>query len=119
MKSDSNDVKQLVGSVIELVSRVANNSGSDGLEESNAKVWIPVLISGAKEKNSTVKSASEYALITLLQLRKSDAIYRVSCERHSKLTPIELIFVKQMLTLLAEANYLFVNSGLGIGCNYS
>ncbi|XP_067931600.1 stalled ribosome sensor GCN1-like [Watersipora subatra] len=74
MKSDSNDVKQLVGYAIELVSRVANHA-CGGLDESDMKVWIPVLITGAKEKNSAVKAASEYALITLLQLRQSEATY--------------------------------------------
>ena len=78
MKSDSNDVKQLIGNVVELVSRVANQSSSDGIDESTAKVWIPTLILGTKEKNSAVKAFSEYALITLLQLRRSDEVYKVS-----------------------------------------
>lgn len=78
MKSDSNDIKQLVSYVVELVSRVANQGGA-GMDESSAKVWIPALLSGTKEKNSTVKAASEYALITLLQLRQSDAAYKVIC----------------------------------------
>ena len=83
MKSDSNDVKQLIGNVVELVSRVANQTSSDGIDESTAKVWIPTLILGTKEKNSAVKAFSEYALITLLQLRRSDEVYKVSRPRKS------------------------------------
>jgi len=76
MKSDSNDVKQLIGNVVELVSRVANQSSAEGIDESTGKVWIPTLIVGTKEKNSAVKAFSEYALITLLQLRRSDEVYK-------------------------------------------
>ena len=62
--------------MVDAVSRVANESGGC-IEESDAKVWIPILINGAKEKNSAVKAASEYALITLLKLRQTDDVYKV------------------------------------------
>lgn len=78
MKSDSNDIKQLVGQAVELVCKVANQLSDEGLEESCCKVWLPILLNGSKEKNSAVKANSEYALITMLQLRKTEKIYNVS-----------------------------------------
>lgn len=77
MKSDSNDIKQLIGQLVELVCRVANQKSESGLEESCQKIWVPVLVNGSREKNSAVKAASEYALITMLRLRKSEEGYKV------------------------------------------
>ena len=82
MKSDSNDVKQLVGQVIELVSRVANQCSDSGLEEASVKLWVPALINGTKEKNTTVRSYSESALIMMLQLRKSEDLAKVCLSSH-------------------------------------
>jgi len=86
MKSDSNDVKQLTSQVIELVARLGP------LEDSIAKIWLPVLVNGSKEKNSAVKANSEYALITLLRLREDDSLYKVNLTLPSIISPLSFFY---------------------------
>lgn len=42
------------------------------------KILVPALVMGTKEKNSMVKSSSEYAIISVLKLREGDALLKVS-----------------------------------------
>lgn len=44
---------------------------------SAVKILVPALVMGTKEKNSMVKSSSEYALISVLKLREGDAVLKV------------------------------------------
>ena len=72
MKSDSNDVKVLVGQVVSYI--------ADGRSErfrGDAQL-VPALVMGTKEKNSIVRSCSEAALVSVLKLRSGEATYQVS-----------------------------------------
>lgn len=74
MKHESNDVKQLIGQLVSFIS-----SSVDGpLNPPISKMLIPSLVMGTKERNTLVKSNSEYALISLLQLREGDTYLKVS-----------------------------------------
>lgn len=58
----SNEIKQLVGQVIQCVAHEVD------LPVSMAKPLIPMLVNGTKEKNTVVRANSEFALITLLKI---------------------------------------------------
>jgi len=71
MKSDSNDVKVLVGQVVSYI--------ADGRSErfrGDAQL-VPALVMGTKEKNSIVRSCSEAALVSVLKLRSGEATYQM------------------------------------------
>lgn len=74
MKVDSNDVKQLVTQVITYLA----NTASKELSAACIKVLVPPLVMGTKEKNTIVKSNSEFALVAVLRLRQGDAVLSVS-----------------------------------------
>ena len=74
MKHESNDVKQLIG---QLVSHFTSSIDKP-LDPSVAKLLIPSLVMGTKERNTLVKSNSEFALISLLQLRKDESYLKVN-----------------------------------------
>ena len=78
MKSDSNDVKQLVAQIITFLSK---SSGEKSLDDGLQMAIVPMLVMGTKEKNAAVKSFSEHALVTLLRLRKDDSGLQVSTLR--------------------------------------
>ncbi|XP_062579849.1 stalled ribosome sensor GCN1-like, partial [Saccostrea cucullata] len=69
LKKDSNDIKLLVTQVSSLIA-----SDDTPLPMSAIKVLVPALVMGTKEKNTMVKSSSEYALISVLKLRKGDTL---------------------------------------------
>ena len=71
MKNDSNDVKQVVTQIIPHLASVGP------LKEEIVKLLIPPLVMGTKEKNTLVKSNSEYAVVSVLQLRKDETILKV------------------------------------------
>lgn len=70
MKNDSNDVKQVVTQIIPHLASVGP------LKEEIVKLLIPPLVMGTKEKNTLVKSNSEYAVVSVLQLRKDETILK-------------------------------------------
>nr|XP_022338883.1 eIF-2-alpha kinase activator GCN1-like [Crassostrea virginica] len=71
LKKDSNDVKLIVTQVSSLIA-----SCDQPLPLSAVKILVPALVMGTKEKNSMVKSSSEYALISVLKLREGDAVLK-------------------------------------------
>ena len=77
MKHESNDVKQLVTQIISYATKGEQLS----LPTAMVKSLVPALVMGTKEKNSMVKSNSEYALVAILRLRKGDAFVMVSIAR--------------------------------------
>ncbi|XP_064653044.1 stalled ribosome sensor GCN1-like [Lineus longissimus] len=68
MKNESNDVKQCVSRVMNYVA--GQHRGM--LPKPLIKAWVPMLVNGCKEKNTMVKSNSEYALIRLLRMKEGD-----------------------------------------------
>lgn len=66
-------MKQMVG---QLVSYITHGKSSP-LDVSVCKVMVPPLVMGTKEKNTVVRTNSELALVSLLQLRKGDAHFKV------------------------------------------
>ena len=73
MKHESNDIKQLIGQLVSYVT----SSMDKPLSPSISKIFIPPLVMGTKERNTLVKSNSEYGLISLLHLRDGDAYLKV------------------------------------------
>ena len=74
MKHESNDIKQLIGNLVSYVT----SSTDKPLSPSISKIFIPPLVMGTKERNTLVKSNSEYGLISLLHLREGDAYLKVN-----------------------------------------
>ena len=71
MKNDSNDVKQLVTQIVPHLSHKGD------LKEDSVKLFVPPLVMGTKEKNTIVRTNSEIAIISVLQLRNNDSILKV------------------------------------------
>merc|ERR1712241_1508664 len=69
MNHQSNDVKQMVSIVAQFW---AKQMGNELLPTELLKPLLPTLVNGTKEKNSTVKSFSETALVGVLHLRNKD-----------------------------------------------
>jgi hypothetical protein len=77
MNHSSNDVKQMVSVIATFW---AKNLGDDNiLPPELLKPLLPMLVNGTKEKNSTVKSFSETALVSILHLRKSQENRKSEC----------------------------------------
>ncbi|PVD31523.1 hypothetical protein C0Q70_06936 [Pomacea canaliculata] len=85
LKSDANDVKQLVGQMLTYVGEAALPGASSGrgtgdgtvcISTSILRMLVPALVMGTKEKNTMVRVACETALVTLLQLRQGDSLYQ-------------------------------------------
>ena len=77
LKHSSNDVKQLVAVVSSFVSKSIVDKRptieAGGLLPTDLlRVLLPLLVNGTKEKNSTVKSCSESALVNILRLRQKN-----------------------------------------------
>ncbi|KAL4223498.1 eIF-2-alpha kinase activator GCN1 [Mactra antiquata] len=72
LKHDSNDVKQLIGQTVSYLM----SAMKEPLEPSVAKVMVAPLVMGTKEKNTGVRTNSELALVSLLQLRKGDSYFK-------------------------------------------
>ena len=70
MNHQSNDVKQMVSIVAQFW---AKQIGNELLPTELLKPLLPTLVNGTKEKNSTVKSFSETALVGVLHLRKKES----------------------------------------------
>jgi len=69
MNHQSNDVKQMVSIVAQFW---AKQMGNELLPTELLKPLLPTLVNGTKEKNSTVKSFSETALVGVLHLRNKE-----------------------------------------------
>ncbi|WAR01242.1 GCN1-like protein [Mya arenaria] len=72
LRHDSNDVKQLIGQIVCYIT----SKLSTPLDATVCKVLVSPLVMGTKEKNTVVKTNSELALISLLQLRKNDSYFK-------------------------------------------
>lgn len=73
MNHNSNDVKQLVAQVAIYLAR----STSTALPDAILKPLLPMLVNGTKEKNSVVKSSSEFALVALLKIKDGEETQQV------------------------------------------
>ena len=68
MNHQSNDVKQMVA----IISNYWGKTQADALLPTELlKSLLPMLVNGTKEKNSTVRSFSETALVCVLHLRET------------------------------------------------
>lgn len=76
MNHQSNDVKQMVAVISNFW---AKNLGDQLLPDELLKSLLPMLVNGTKEKNSTVKSFSESALVCVLHLRNGDSDKKSQC----------------------------------------
>ena len=77
MNHQSNDVKQMVAIISTFW---AKKQGDELLPAELLKSLLPMLVNGTKEKNSTVKSFSETALVSVLHLRdKEDKSKSAEC----------------------------------------
>ncbi|XP_059218129.1 stalled ribosome sensor GCN1 isoform X2 [Stomoxys calcitrans] len=77
MNHNSNEIKQLVA---KSCNHIAKSVKSKTLPPELIKYLIPMLVNGTKEKNGYVKSNSEIALITILQLRDDEAVFNNVCQ---------------------------------------
>ena len=73
LKHDSNDVKQMIGQIVSYIM----SEMSEPLDATVCKMMVSPLVMGTKEKNTVVRTNSEHALVSLLQLRKGDTYYKV------------------------------------------
>ena len=73
MKHDSNDVKQLGAQVVSYVAHSVDRP----LDVATISTFLPMLVTGTKEKNTVVKISSESALISLLRLRADKTTLQV------------------------------------------
>lgn len=83
LKSDSNEVKQLVGRVLthigeSVLTDAEGNPVDSSISSDVLRQVVPALVMGTKEKNTMVRSASETALVVLMQLKRGDKLYQVS-----------------------------------------
>ncbi|XP_037948421.1 eIF-2-alpha kinase activator GCN1 [Teleopsis dalmanni] len=77
MNHNSNEVKQLVA---KCCSHLAKTLTVDQIVPEVMKYIVPMLVNGTKEKNSYVKSNSEFALISILRLRENENTYANVCQ---------------------------------------
>ena len=76
MKSDSNDVKVLVGQIVMYLCD-SNEARLTGRFQGDVSM-VPALVVGTKEKNTLVRTCCEGALLSILKLRFGEDIYQVS-----------------------------------------
>ena len=69
MNHQSNDVKQMVAIISNFWGKT---TGEELLPAELLKSLLPMLVNGTKEKNSTVRSFSETALVCVLHMRNKD-----------------------------------------------
>ena len=69
MNHQSNDVKQMVATISTFWAKI---QGEEILSADLLKLLLPMLVNGTKEKNSTVRSFSETALVGVLHLRNKE-----------------------------------------------
>lgn len=93
LQDDSNDVKTIAAASLKHVARVYPAP----LDSSLLKVIVPALIATTKEKNTTVKSAAESALLYVLRLRDGESTLQV--------TMLESIFVSVAGTIINLSCY--------------
>ena len=69
MNHQSNDVKQMVATISNYWAKL---QGNELLPSELLKAILPMLVNGTKEKNSSVRSFSESALVGVLHLRHKE-----------------------------------------------
>lgn len=74
LQDDSNDVKTIAAASLKHVARV----NPAPLDSMLLKVIVPALLATSKEKNTTVKSAAESALLYVLRLRDGESTLQVT-----------------------------------------
>ncbi|GFR94652.1 translational activator GCN1-like [Elysia marginata] len=74
MKSDSNDVKVLVGQIVMYLCDTSE-ARLTGRFQGDVSL-VPSLVVGTKEKNTLVRTCCEGALLSILKLRHGDDIYQ-------------------------------------------
>ena len=67
-------MKQLSAQVVELLAA----SRGEPLPAELARLVIPMLVNGTKEKNTVVRTCAESALVAVLRLKDGDATQEVS-----------------------------------------
>jgi len=72
MNHVSSDVKEVLASTCSLLAR----KHADKINTDLMKQFISTLVNGTKEKNPSVKSSSEHALVDLLEMRRGPAKYQ-------------------------------------------
>ena len=81
MNHQSNDVKQMVAVISNFWGK---NLGDELLPDELLKFLLPMLVNGTKEKNSSVRSFSESALVCVLHLRDND---KTNCNQCLQILP--------------------------------
>ena len=76
LQDDSNDVKTIAAASLKHVARV----NPAPLDSTLLKVIVPALLATSKEKNTTVKSAAESALLYVLRLRDGESTLQVTIQ---------------------------------------
>lgn len=79
MKQESNDVKTTAAQVVTYGVKGMPGQGYD-LDLEEIKQLVPIMVNGARERNTVVRSCSEIALAVLLGLRDGDELYQVSTQ---------------------------------------
>ncbi|ESN99099.1 hypothetical protein HELRODRAFT_107160 [Helobdella robusta] len=77
MKLESNDLKQLCAQIMSYLCHVTPERAFD---VSSLKIFVPMLLSGCREKNAAVKSFSEHALLAVLKYKQDESIYQKCLE---------------------------------------
>jgi len=75
MKSESNDVKQLAAQIVTFLAKVSP------LGDATMVQLVPSLVNGTKEKNTVVRSNSEFALVAMLRLREGDQVLKSTLDK--------------------------------------
>lgn len=75
LQDGANDVKTIVAASLQHVARVSPAS----LDNALLKVIVPALLASSKEKNTTVKSSAESALLYVLRLRDGESTLQSCC----------------------------------------
>ena len=74
MKHISTDVKQLS---VELVIYLSIKNPKPSFDSNLLKIFIPMVVNGTREKAPSVRNSSEIALVNILDLKQSKAVYNV------------------------------------------
>ena len=80
LQDGSNDVKTIAAASLKHVARVSPGP----LDSTLLKVIVPALIATTKEKNTTVKSAAESALLYVLRLRDGESTLQVTVHDNAR-----------------------------------
>ena len=79
LQDDSNDVKTIAAASLKHVARV----NPAPLDSTLLKPIVPALLATSKEKNTSVKSAADSALLYVLRLRDGESTLQVTIHRNA------------------------------------